>query len=50
MPSFLMKEALMSAFEGIVKIANELGIHINMKKTHIWRLDKVNKCFEEVEV
>lgn len=40
----------MSVFEGMVNIANKLGVHINMKKTHIWRLDKVNKCFEEVEV
>lgn len=40
----------MSAFERMVEITNELGIRINMKKTHIWRLDKVNKCFEEVEI
>lgn len=40
------KEELMSVFEGMVKIADELGIHMNMKKTHIGRLDKVNKYLQ----
>lgn len=40
------KEVLMSVFEGMVKIADELGIHMNMKKTHIGRLDKVNKYLQ----
>lgn len=40
------KEELMSVFEGMIKIANELGIHMNMKKTHIGRLDKVNKYLQ----
>lgn len=40
------KEELMSVFEGMIKIANELDIHMNMKKTHIGRLDKVNKYLQ----
>lgn len=40
------KEELLSVFDGILKIANELGIHINFKKTHIERLDKPNKYLQ----
>lgn len=40
------KEELYSVFEGMAEIANELGIHMNMKKTHIGRLDKVNRYLQ----
>lgn len=39
-------EELESVFAGILEIADELGIHINMKKTHIVRLDRTNKYLQ----
>lgn len=36
------KEKLLYVFEGIKKIAYDLGIHINVKKTRIEKLNKVN--------
>lgn len=36
------KEELLSVFKGIKEITDELGIHINMKKTRIEKLNKTN--------
>lgn len=40
------KEELLCILDDMIKIINELGIHINMKKTHIGRLDKTNKYLQ----
>ncbi len=40
------KEDILSVFDDICRIAAELGIHINTKKTHISRLDKTNKYLQ----
>lgn len=40
------KEELISVFEGMCEIADDLKIHINTKKTYIGRLDRVNKYLQ----